>query len=59
MKLHSLVIPYLLLVSFYTPRLNHLTAKDIQAINHSPYNGIVAPLIWQDNGSLQQNRRFG
>ena len=51
MKLHSLVIPYLLLVSFYTPRLNHLTAKDIQAINHSPYNGIAVPLIWQDNAN--------
>ncbi len=37
--------PYLLYVSFYTPRYNKLTLKNIQILNNSPYNGIAATLI--------------
>ncbi len=46
MKLYSLILPYLLLVTFYTPNhLNRFTAEKIAAINNSPYYGVAVPLI--------------
>ena len=45
MKLFSTVLPYLLLVSFYSGQINNFGIDKIKAINESPYNGVAVPLI--------------
>ncbi len=45
MKLYSAVLPYLLLVSFYTGTLADFTAPKIQAINASPYHGVAVSVV--------------
>lgn len=45
MRLYSIVLPYLLLVSFYTPTINNFGLDKIKAINESPYYGVAVPLI--------------
>jgi len=45
MKLLSTVIPYLLLVSFFSGQLTTFNDKQINIVNLSNYNGIAIPLI--------------
>lgn len=45
MKLYSTLIPYLLLVSFYTGQINKLDIEKIDVINKSPYAGVAVPLV--------------
>lgn len=45
MKLFSSVIPYLLLVSFYSGTFNNFGLDKIKAINESPYHGVAVSLI--------------
>lgn len=45
MKLYSIVLPYLLLVSFATPNLTSFDINRINIINQSPYQGVAVPLI--------------
>ena len=44
MKIFSTVIPYLLLVSFYTGTISNFGINKINAINISPYNGVAVML---------------
>ncbi len=45
MKLFSSVLPYLLLVSFYSGQINNFGIEKIKAINESPYHGVAVALI--------------
>lgn len=45
MRLLSVTLPYLLLVSFYTGHFKNFKLEKIGAINHSPYYGVAVPLI--------------
>src|SRR5271157_2085285 len=45
MKLYGSFLPYLLLVSFYTPGINGFNAYKINSINNSPYNGVAIQLV--------------
>lgn len=45
MKLLSITLPYLLLVTFYTGPLKDFGPEKISAINNSPYQGVAVPLI--------------
>jgi hypothetical protein len=44
MKLYSVVLPYLLLVSFGV-ELNTFDQAKIELINNSPYQGVAVPLV--------------
>ena len=44
-RLYATVVPYLLLVTFYTGQLSDFTAEKIRVINESPYDGIAVPLV--------------
>ncbi len=45
MKLLSVTLPYLLLVTFYTGQLGDFGMDKMNAIESSPYNGVAVPLI--------------
>jgi hypothetical protein len=45
MKLLSVALPYLLLVTFYTGQLRDFGADKMAAVEASPYNGVAVPLI--------------
>ncbi len=45
MKLLSLTLPYLLLVTFYSGNLSNFSPEMLTAINGSPYKGVAVPLI--------------
>ena len=45
MKLLSVTLPYLLLVTFYTAELGDFGTDKMNAIVSSPYNGVAVPLI--------------
>jgi hypothetical protein len=45
MKLLSVTLPYLLLVTFYTVNLKDFGTGKMAAIESSPYNGVAIPLI--------------
>jgi hypothetical protein len=45
MRLLSVTLPYLLLVSFYSGELKNFELEKITAINQSPYYGVAVPLI--------------
>jgi hypothetical protein len=46
MKLYSMMLPYFLLVTFFTPNnLNKFTGDHLAALNNSPYYGAAVPLI--------------
>lgn len=45
MKLFSLTLPYLLLVTFYTAELGDFGMDKMNAIVSSPYKGVAVPLI--------------
>ena len=45
MKLFSLTLPYLLLVSFHTGPINELGKEKLDAVTDSPYNGVAVTLI--------------
>ena len=45
MKLLSVTLPYLLLVTFYTAELGDFGTDKLNAIVSSPYNGVAVPLI--------------
>ncbi len=49
MKLYSTLIPYLLLVSYYTPLINDFGTFHSKMINASPYDGVAIQLTsWYD-----------
>jgi hypothetical protein len=45
MKLNSVVLPYLLLVTFYSGELHNFDFKKVHIINESPYYGVAVPLM--------------
>ena len=45
MRLNSMVLPYVLLVSFLTPNMARFDQPAVEAINASPYAGVAVPLI--------------
>lgn len=45
MRLYSYVLPYLLLVSFYTGTLADFDDRKVQVINSSPYQGVAVSLV--------------
>ena len=45
MKLFSIVLPYLLLVSFYSGEINNFGIDKIRAINESPFHGVAVALV--------------
>ncbi|MBI5887855.1 MAG: hypothetical protein HZB82_03980 [Deltaproteobacteria bacterium] len=45
MRLFSLALPYLLIVTFYSGEFNNFTARKVQTINESPYAGSAVALI--------------
>ena len=52
MKLLSLALPYLLLVSFYSGEIEKFDSKKIDASNDTPYTGIAVPLLNAYSSSL-------
>lgn len=38
-------VPYLLLVTFYTPRLSDLTAQHLTALRDAPFNGVASAVV--------------
>lgn len=58
MKLYSIILPYFLLVSFYTPQINQFDIKKINAINHSPYYGVAVPLIGPYDAKIYSEKDF-
>jgi hypothetical protein len=44
MNLYSTIVPYILLVSFYSGQINNFGVDKINAINASPYNGVAVAL---------------
>lgn len=45
MKLFSLTLPYILLVTFYTGPLNDFGTRKLEALDGSPYEGVAVPLV--------------
>jgi hypothetical protein len=45
MKIYSIVLPYLLLVSFASGSLNNFDLAKINMVNRCPYYGVAVPLI--------------
>jgi hypothetical protein len=43
--LRAAFLPYLLLVTFYSPGINDFTAEKVTSINNSPYHGIAVQLV--------------
>jgi hypothetical protein len=44
-KLYSSIIPYLLLVTFFSGRINEFKIDKLKAINNSPYNAVAVQFI--------------
>lgn len=56
MKVFSHIIPYLLLVSFFTPSIRDIDAEKVKSITESPYNGFAVPLVRNvDSGNYDLN----
>lgn len=45
MKLYASFLPYLLLVTFYSPGIQDFGPNKVQSINRSPYNGVALQLV--------------
>lgn len=58
MRLYSTIIPYLLLVSFFSGRINNFDLKKIDAINKSPYDGVAVALIGAYDDSDYELKHF-
>jgi hypothetical protein len=58
LKVYSTIIPYLLLVSFYTGHILNFGQNKIDTINSSPYHGVAVPLVGAYDSEAYSYERF-